>query len=267
MPLEQLIVLAVVQGLTEFWPISSSAHLIMVPKLISGWQDQGPLLDVAMHVGSLFAIIIYFWREMLALLRGFFSLLRGRMSTEGRVLIYLVIASIPLFVLGFVLLRTGYYDLLRNLEVIAWANLIFGLVLLVVDETRPTDRHIGNLRLPGALFIGLVQALALIPGASRAGVTMTAGRWLGLERTEAARFSMLLAVPSILGLGAGSAFELYAEGGRESLVDAGVAAGLAFIAAFVAIWFMMALLKRMSMLPFVVYRFALGAFLFVVVYG
>jgi undecaprenyl-diphosphatase len=267
MPLEQLIVLAIVQGLTEFWPISSSAHLIIVPELISEWQDQGPLLDVAMHVGSLFAIIIYFWREMLALLRGLVSLLRGKMSTEARVLVYLLAASIPLFVLGFVLLRTGYYDLLRNLEVIAWANLIFGLLLLIVDENRPSDRHIGNLRLRGAIFIGLAQAVALIPGASRAGVTMTAGRWLGLERTEAARFSMLLAIPSIMGLGAGSALEIYTTGGQSSLVEAGLAVGLAFIASFIAIWFMMALLRRMSMLPFVVYRFALGAFLLVMVYG
>ncbi len=267
MPFEQLLILAIVQGLTEFWPISSSAHLILVPNFISGWEDQGPLIDVAMHVGSLFAVIIYFHREMRALLRGALALLSGRRNAESRILLYLIAASIPLLVVGFALLKSGYYDSLRSLEVIAWANIIFALLLLVIDERFPTDRHIGNLRFRGAMFIGLAQVIALIPGASRAGVTMTAGRYLGMERPEAARFAMLLAVPSILGLGAGSALELYGAGGTASLQQGAIAAGLSFIAAFAAIWFMMWLLQRMSMLPFVVYRLALGAFLFVIVYA
>ncbi len=266
MPFEQLLILAIVQGLTEFWPVSSSAHLIIVPNFVSGWADQGPLIDVAMHVGSLFAVIIYFHREVRALLRGALALMSGRRSAEARVLIYLVAASIPLLVIGFALLKSGYYDSLRSLEVIAWANIIFAILLLVIDERFPTDRHIGNLRLRGVMFIGLAQVLALIPGASRAGVTMTAGRYLGMERPEAARFAMLLAIPSILGLGAGSALELYQTGGTASLQVGAAAAGLSFIAAFIAIWFMMWLLQRMSMLPFVVYRLALGAFLFVIVY-
>jgi undecaprenyl-diphosphatase len=267
MPFEQLLILAIVQGLTEFWPISSSAHLILVPNFISSWSDQGPLIDVAMHVGSLFAVIIYFHKEMRALLRGALALLSGRRNAESQILLYLIAASLPLLAIGFALLKSGYYDNLRSLEVIAWANIIFALVLLVIDERFPADRHIGNLRLPGVMFIGLAQVLALIPGASRAGVTMTAGRYLGMERPEAARFSMLLAIPSILGLGAGSAVELYSTGGAASLQQGAVAAGLSFIAAFAAIWFMMWLLQRMSMLPFVVYRLALGAFLFVIVYA
>lgn len=267
MPFEQLLILAIVQGLTEFWPISSSAHLILVPKFVNGWQDQGPLIDVAMHVGSLFAVIIYFHREMRALMRGALALLSGRRSTEARVLWYLIAASVPLLILGLALLKSGYSGALRSLEVIAWANLIFALVLLVIDERFPANRHIGNLRLPGAMFIGLAQAIALIPGVSRAGITMTAGRYLGMERPEAARFSMMLAIPSILGLGAGSALELYRTGGAASLEQGAIAAGLSFVTAFIAIWFMMWLLQRMSLLPFVVYRLALGAFLFVIVYG
>ena len=208
MPFEQLLILAIVQGLTEFWPISSSAHLIIVPNFVSDWSDQGPLIDVAMHVGSLFAVIIYFHKEMRALLRGALALVSGRKSAEARVLVYLILGSLPLLIIGFALLKSGYYDSLRSLEVIAWANIIFALILLVIDERFPTDRHIGNLRLPGVMFIGFAQVLALIPGASRAGVTMTAGRYLGMERPEAARFAMLLAIPSILGLGAGSALEL-----------------------------------------------------------
>jgi len=220
-----------------------------------------------MHVGSLFAVIIYFHKEMRALLRGALALVSGRMSAEARVLVYLIAASIPLLIVGFALLNSGYYDGLRSLEVIAWANVIFALALLIIDERFPADRHIGNLRLPGVMFIGFAQVLALIPGASRAGVTMTAGRYLGMERPEAARFSMLLAIPSILGLGAGSALELYDTGGAASLQVGAVAAGLSFVAAFIAMWFMMWLLKRTSMLPFVVYRLALGAFLFVIVYA
>jgi len=267
MPFEQLLILAIVQGLTEFWPISSSAHLIIVPNFVSEWSDQGPLIDVAMHVGSLFAVIIYFHREMRALLRGALALMSGRKNAEARVLLYLIAASIPLLVVGFALLKSGYYDSLRSLEVIAWANIIFALALLIIDERFPATRHIGNLRMRGAMFIGLAQVLALIPGASRAGVTMTAGRYLSMERPEAARFSMLLAIPSILGLGAGSVLELYQTGGAASLQQGAIAAGLSFIAAFVAIWVMMWLLQRMSMLPFVIYRFALGAFLFVIVYA
>lgn len=266
MPLEQLVVLAVVQGLTEFWPISSSAHLILVPNFVSTWQDQGPLIDVAMHVGSLAAVMIYFWREMLALLRGLFSLLGGRISAEARLLLYLVAASIPLFIVGFALLKSGYYDSLRSIEVIAWANIIFALLLLFIDERRPHDRDMESLSLKEAVLIGLTQIIALIPGTSRSGITMTAGRYLQLERTDAARFSMLLAIPSILGLGAGAALELYKEGGSASLEQGGLAALLSFVAAFAAIWLMMALLKRMSMLPFVVYRLTLGAFLFGVAY-
>jgi undecaprenyl-diphosphatase len=267
MPIEQLLILAIVQGLTEFWPISSSAHLIIVPNFVAGWSDQGPLIDVAMHVGSLFAVIIYFHREVRALLRGALALLSGRMSKEARVLWYLIAASLPLLVIGFALLKSGYYDSLRSLEVIAWANLVFAVLLLVIDEWFDADRHIGNLRLPGAMFIGLAQVLALIPGASRAGITMTAGRYLRMERPEAARFAMLLAIPSILGLGAGSGLELYRAGGTASLEQGAIAAGLSFAAAFAAIWLMMALLERMSMLPFVVYRLALGGFLFVIVYS
>ena len=267
MPFEQLLILAIVQGLTEFWPISSSAHLIIVPSFVSDWSDQGPLIDVAMHVGSLFAVIIYFHREIRALLRGALALLSGRRSAEARVLVYLIAASIPLLVVGFALIKSGYYDSLRSLEVIAWANIVFALALLVIDEGFPTDKHIGNLRLRGVMFVGFAQVLALIPGASRAGVTMTAGRYLHMERPEAARFAMLLAIPSILGLGAGSALELYSQGGAASLQQGAVAAGLSFVAAFAAIWVMMWLLQRMSMLPFVIYRFALGAFLFVIVYS
>ena len=266
MQIEQLVILAVVQGLTEFWPISSSGHLVLVP-LLAQWPDQGPLIDVAVHVGSLFAVMIYFWRDMLRLLRGLADLLRGHLTADGRLLLYLILASIPLFLAGYALLASGAYKALRTLEVIAWANIVFALVLLAADRWGPRERAVESTRLKDALIVGLAQVVALIPGVSRSGITMSAARALAYERTEAARLAMLLAIPSILGLGAGAAFELYSADSGESLNDGILAAGLSFLAALLAIWFMMALLKRMSMLPFVLYRFALGGFLFVLAYG
>ncbi len=265
MPLEQLIVLALIQGLTEFLPISSSGHLNLV-HLLTQWQDQGPLMDVSIHVGSLFAVVLYFWRDVLALLNGFFDLCRGRLSDRSRFLLYLAIATIPVFVFGFILLKTGLIEKLRTLPVIAWTNMIFAVLMLVADRIGATKRKMSSTTLRDVLLIGASQALALVPGASRSGVTISMARYLGFMRTDAARLSMLLSIPTILGLGIATAYELYGTGDFALQNDAITAAGLSFVSAFLSIWFMMALLRRMTLMPFVAYRVILGSALLAWIY-
>ena len=138
LPIEQLLILSIIQGLTEFWPVSSSGHLNLV-HLLTNWQDQGPLIDVAVHFGSLFAVLIYFWRDIAMLLKAAGNLLLGRFSRETQFLIYLVVASIPLLIAGFLLLKSGYYKDLRTIQVIAWANIIFAFVLWWCDKKPAND--------------------------------------------------------------------------------------------------------------------------------
>lgn len=258
MPIEQLIALALIQGLTEFLPISSSGHLNLL-HLLTAWEDQGPLMDVAVHVGSLFAVLLYFWRDVVDLLVGLFDLVRGKLSEKSRFLLYLIVATLPVIVFGFILLKSGIIHELRTLPVIAWANMIFAVVMLVADRAGALTREMKSTTLRDAMLIGAAQAIALIPGASRSGVTISMARYLGFGRIDAARLSMLLSIPTILGLGAATAYELYGTGDLALQSDALTAAGLSFVSAFISIWFMMALLKRMTLLPFVAYRLILGA--------
>ena len=257
MTIEQIIFLALVQGITEFLPISSSGHLQLVHQL-TPWPDQGLLMDVAVHVGTLFAVVLYFWRDLLALAGGALNLLRGRWTSEGRLALLLVVATIPVIIVGFILASTGAEEDLRTAETVAWANLVFAVLLYFGDKMGALTRRLEEMRVSGAVLVGLAQVLALIPGASRAGVTMTAARFLGYERTEAARFSMLLSIPTIVGAGVLGFVELM-EGGNQVLqLDAAIGAGLAFISALFAIWGLMKLLQNMSLTPFVIYRIVLG---------
>lgn len=266
MSLVQIVVLALVQGITEFLPISSSAHLILVPPL-TGWPDQGTEIDIAVHVGTLGAVLIYFHRDVLAMLRGLWQGLRGKRTDGARLAGHLVIASIPVMAAGVVLVKLGWVDLLRSAEVIAWATLIFALLLVVADKYTMTVRRTEHLTWLSALFIGCMQALALIPGASRAGVTITAGRLLSMERAEAARFSMLLSIPAILAAGGYATLEVVKSGDAQFGMDALYAAWLSFMAALVAISLLMAWLQRSGFMPFVIYRVLLAGALFWWIYA
>jgi len=257
MPIEQLVVLAIVQGLTEFLPVSSSGHLNLVHAL-TDWRDQGALMDVAVHVGSLFAVLIYFWRDVITLITGALKLLTGRLSGESRLLLLLALATLPVGVIGLILLETGLVAHLRTAEVVAWANIVFAVVLYWADRVGALTRRLENITLSDAATVGLAQVLALVPGVSRSGITMSMARYLGYERREAARFASLLAIPTIAGFGLASAIKLAGEGDGAPWGDVMIGAGLSFLAAFISIWFMMALLKRVSMTPFVVYRIVLG---------
>lgn len=262
-----LVVLSVIQGITEFLPVSSSGHLALFP-LLTHWVDQGPFIDVALHVGSLGAVLIYFRSDVVQIFIGLFDLLRGRMTKWAKITLYLGLASIPLFIFGFIALKGGYVTLWRTLEVIAWTNIIFAALLYFGDRYGAEIHKVEGLTLRQAMIVGLAQAVALIPGVSRSGITMTFSRFLGFERVEAARLAMLLAIPGILGTGAGALLDAVETGAAGvGLTDVLLALILSFAAAYLAIALMIRLLDKMSFTPFVIYRVVLGLFLFWLVYA
>ena len=264
MLLLQIVLLALVQGITEFLPISSSAHLVLVP-VITGWPDQGLVIDVAVHVGTLFAVLWYFRRDIAVAVVGFLRLFAGGSEREARLALQIALASIPAFAAGFALhelaptvFRADGVNLAFAVQVIAWANLGFAGLLWLADRYAPTHRDVGHLGYGGALAIGLAQALALVPGTSRSGVTMTAARALGLTREAAARFSMLMAVPIILGAGALATMDVIEADDATLGADALIACGLSFLSALAAIALLMRWLRYAGFTPFVLYRMILG---------
>lgn len=265
MDLFQLIVLALVQGVTEFLPISSSGHLVLVP-LLTDWPDQGLMIDVAVHVGSLGAVVVYLAGDLRQMLAGAFRRDGGLMRQPGRRLLVLVaVATVPVVVVGAAV--SGMLDGLRRLDVIGWTMLVFGVALWLADQRCRADRPLAALGVPGALAIGCAQVLALVPGTSRAGVTMTAARLLGLERTAAARFSMLLSIPTIAAAGLLLGVELMELGELAPTRDALLGGALAFVSALIAIVLMMRWLRRASFTPFVIYRLVLGFALLAIAYA
>ena len=265
MTIEQILILAIVQGITEFLPISSSGHLILVP-YFTGLADQGLVTDVMVHVGSLVAVIVYFWRDVLSLMGGAFDLIRGRMTDWARMVLMILIATIPAVAFALYLKKSGIADNLRSIELIGWTAIIYAVLMYLADRFGPRLKAMEDMTFAPAIAIGVAQALALIPGTSRSGVTMTAARALGFERAEAARFSFLLGIPAIAGAGLFTVLE-FLEAGEPVPSDALLAAFLTFFSALAAIAFLMALVKRMSFLPFVLYRLALGALLLYLAYS
>jgi len=269
MPTLQLILLSFIQGITEFLPISSSGHLIIVPKLI-GLEDQGLVMDVAVHLGTLLAVIIYFWRDIYRLL---FSVVKIFLNTKSQskvnsdflLLTKLLISSLPVIFIGFLLSKYLVINL-RTLEIIGWTTLIFGVLLFFADKLSMTILKINHISFSGAIFIGLMQVLALIPGTSRSGITMTAARFLGVERQDAARFSMLLAIPAILGAASLKSYEIYVSGKDFMVIEVGILVSLSFIFALFAITLLMAWLRRANFTPFVIYRIVLGGILIFIAY-
>lgn len=262
--IEHLILIAIVQGITEFLPISSSGHLILVPT-VTGEADQGLVIDVAVHVGTLLAVCLYLWRDLARMTMGTLRGLRGRRDPGFRLALQIILATLPVVGAGYLLSRY-FGGMPRSPEIVAWATLGFGILLGLIDWIGMTIRRIEHMRYGEALLIGLAQVLALIPGTSRSGITMTAARMLGYERSEAARFSMLLGIPTILAAGTLIGLELYEAGDAQLTVDAVVAGALSFVAALVSIVLMMGWLKRASFLPFVLYRILLGGGLLIWLY-
>jgi undecaprenyl-diphosphatase len=224
------------------------------------------ILDIAAHVGTLAAVCLYCWRDLAQMAAGAGSLAVGRWTPGGRLAALLIVASLPLVAVG-ALAMDAISEHLRSTEVIAWTTIGFGLVLYIADRSTLTLRRIEHMTLAAALAIGLAQILALVPGTSRSGITMTAGRFLGFERVEAARFSLLLSIPAILGAGSLAGYDLYRSGNAVLSHTAAVGAALAFGTALVAIVVMMGWLRRASFTPFVIYRVLLGGLLLWWVYG
>jgi undecaprenyl-diphosphatase len=252
-----IFVVAIIQGITEFLPISSSGHLILIPEF-TDWPDQGRAIDVAVHIGTLFAVLLYFWRDVMTAFKGFFLLFVGRNTAGGRLAFALIVGTIPVVIAGFFAAKTGLIDQMRSAEVIGWTMLGFGIVLYAADKTGMKIHRMEHMTVTNAFVIGLAQVLALVPGTSRSGITMTAARFLGFEAHEAARFSMLMSIPTILAAGLLDGLDLYEKDQLALGSDAVVTAVLAFFCATAALAAMMAWLKHASFTPFVIYRVLLG---------
>ena len=251
----QILVLASIQGLTEFLPISSSAHLVLVPAL-TGWPDQGLAFDVAVHVGSLAAVLVYFRGDFAAMLREGLRLPPGA-GKHGRAAWLVVLASIPVGVAGLAV-DARLSEALRDPLVIAAATIGFGLLLLVAERTGAKGRGIGSIGIRDALVIGCAQALALIPGTSRSGITMTAGLLVGLTPAASARFSFLLSAPAILMAGGYKTLQLAAGAADAQWSVLAAGALLAAVCAYACIHAFLRLVDRIGFAPFVAYRLALG---------
>ena len=265
MDLWQIIALAIIQGLTEFLPISSSAHLIL-PSALLGWQDQGLAFDVAVHVGSLCAVVSYFRRDVFRMGNAWFRDTARRTVTEDSRLAWAVIlGTIPAGLAG-LLLNDFVANELRSGWVIAAATIGFGLVLWWSDAAGSRRRQLSSITLRDALLIGLAQALALIPGTSRSGITITAALFLGLRREDAARFSFWLSIPLITAAGALKTLELIEQGGATDWYAIAWGTALSFISALLCIHLFLRFLERIGLMPYVIYRLALGALLILVLW-
>ena len=260
MDLIQVIVLAIVQGLTEFLPISSSAHLVLA-SIVLGWQDQGLLIDIAAHAGSLLAVMIFFRHELREMLIAAFNPRAVGSSRELRLIGHIVLATIPIIIAGLL-----FADLIekytRTAEVIAFTTIAFALLLAYADRVGRNLRNEYQLRWGEVLLIGFAQALALVPGTSRSGVTMTIGLMLGLTKVAAARFSFLISMPTIL---AAISYKTLQVTLTDIQIDVTAVVSvflLSGVVAYICIDVFLRLVSIIGMMPFVIYRLLLGGLLF-----
>ena len=254
----QIILLALIQGFTEFLPISSSGHLIL-PAQILGWPDQGLAFDVAVHVGSLVAVLSYFRKDMYAITLALFGSFRGAKTTDSRLGWYIIFATIPTGFIGF-MANDFIEQNLRSVLVVAIATIFFGVLLGLSDKWGGQKITTDQMTFKQALLIGFAQVLALIPGTSRSGITITMALALGLERQAAARFSFLLSIPIIAGSGGYKTLEL-AQAASVDWQPLLLGAGVSFISAFICIHLFLSWINRIGMWPFVIYRILLGCVL------
>jgi len=264
MDIFQAIGLAVLQGLTEFLPVSSSAHLILLPVLV-GWEDQGLAFDVAVHVGTLTAVVAFYRKDLAQIIMAWCRSVVGKgLTDDARLAWYVVLGTIPVGLVG-ITLPDVIETVLRSPLVIAGATIVFAFLLWFAEKQAKEQRS--TITLLDAIIIGLFQAVALIPGTSRSGITITAGLMTGLKRKHAARFSFLLSIPVIALAGMVKGLELYkaAEPVQWDMISIGVI--LSAIVAYLSIGWFLKLLDKIGMMPFVYYRLILGVFLFTVFLG
>ena len=266
MPLYYLVIIALIQGITEFLPVSSSGHLILLPSL-TGAEDQGQVIDVAAHFGTLFAVIAFFWADVRSAVIGLPKALIGHGTTQGeRLAQLLIVATIPVVIAGFALKMSGYNDALRNITVIGWTMIIFGIVLWYFDSKSPSIKNTPDWTRKDAVIMGLWQAIALIPGVSRSGATISGARALGYTRSDGAKLAMLMSIPTIIASATLLVLSLDAQSSATLWRDILIVVALSFGAALIALSLMMKLLKSVSFTPYVIYRIALGAVLLVIAY-
>ncbi|MBQ7626646.1 MAG: undecaprenyl-diphosphate phosphatase [Rhodocyclaceae bacterium] len=255
----QILVLAIVQGLTEFLPISSSAHLILVPELF-GWPDQGVAFDVAVHIGTLAAVLLYFRDELRGLIVSGLRVFAGHWNEEAKLAWCVVVGTVPVVIFG-LLCKDWISGYARHATLLACTSIFFGILLGVADRFGRGAR--ATIGWKDAVLIGLAQAIALIPGTSRSGITITAGLALGMNRTTAARFSFLLSIPTILASATLITRDLIVSPDPVAWRELLLGAVISGVSAYLCIRFFMQLLDRTGMMPYVLYRIALGIFLLV----
>ncbi len=264
MALYHILILALIQGITEFLPISSSGHLVLSSQFLN-LPDQGIAIDVAMHLGTVLAVIIYFWHDIWQMLTDLIKALVGRRGGQVKLLANIIVATIPVAAAGYFLFDMASV-LFRDIEIIAWATIGFGILLWISDRIGMTLRRMEHIGFIGAFLIGCAQVLALIPGTSRSGITITAARLLGVERPDATKFSMLLSIPTIIGAGILTFLKL--EGSHQQLLnqDAMIAFAVAFISGLISIFFLMSMVRKSGFGIFAIYRIILGLALLYWVY-
>lgn len=262
MDIIQVIILALVQGLTEFLPISSSAHLILVP-ILSDWPDQGLAFDVAVHVGTLSAVVLYFRSELKTMFFDWLGSLRGNHTPDSRLAWAVLLGTIPVGLAGLIF-QDFISDNLRTPLVIASTTIIFGLVLWLADCNKNLSRNEHSIGWKDVFIIGFAQAISLIPGTSRSGITIAAAMLLGLNRQAAARFSFLLSIPVIVLAGGFETLDYMEVATVQDINYLLIGAMVSAVSAFACIHYFLKLIAHMTMFPFIVYRMCLGILLFAI---
>ena len=260
-----ILILSFIQGITEFLPVSSSGHLILLPYVV-GWQGHSLEIDGILHLGTLFAVIIYFWKDIVTLVGDFFTFLSkpSKATAKTRQNAYMcfsiLIATIPVVIAGFFLKRFGIEGIRSSIHIIALSGIFWGGVLWLSDQYASQKRTLTELNFKDALIIGIFQIFSLIPGSSRSGMCMMGGRLRNFDRESAARFAFLLAIPAISGAFTLIAFDAYRDGVQTPAVELGAYLGLSFMFGLSAIHFMMRFVMTHSLKVFGVYRIILGLF-------
>ena len=249
----EILILSIIQGVSEFLPISSIAHLVLVSKYYV-FNNQNLLIDICLHLGSLLAIIIYFRDDL-------FNFIKNK-----KFLIKILIGTIPIIPIGYIFFQTGIINQLRSLEVIGWMSLIFGILLYVSDKSKVTKKIDKEFTNKSAVFIGLFQVLALIPGVSRSGITITSGRLLGFSRFDSAKVSFLLSIPTLLAASILGIYNIYKEASPELNFLAIIAVIFSFIFSYITIALFLNFVKKFSLNVFIIYRIILSLFILTIVY-
>jgi len=249
----EILILSAIQGISEFLPVSSAAHLVLVSKYYD-FVNQSLLIDICLHLGSLLAIIFYFRKDL-------FNIIRNK-----NFFIKIIIATVPIIPVGYMLYQTGLIKQLRNLEVLAWMTFIFGILLYLADKTKITKKIDKEFTNKSAIFIGLFQVLSLIPGVSRSGITLSAGRFLGFNRVDAAKISFFLSIPTLLAASALGIYNIYKEDSPELNFLAVIAVIFSFIFSYITIALFFQFIKKFTLNLFIIYRIILSLIIFAIIY-